>query len=374
MLKRQPPKVNTKNIDFGKMALKILSSEIPAGKEEDRATSASNPSGSTTSNRTRSNRSMATVSPAFLDRFHTAYGNMIDEKKWILKIGKVVENEIFQHGLQCQFENFIIDPSDPLWKNRFTNDGIDEIRRHKPHTLPPCPDQLLNYLNHFSDIKTLDALISQTRKRHYDFDQAFDLEWAQSSIISALRLFQGNYFPLTDQTEADMIRRIWSFIDTAFDNVNLDIRCGEKESFASSYRRNRERSANDRKKHSHRTDLLFKCNEGELECAEVGKKDDGDNGTKELHELGLKCPKMMKDQLCHLIKVTPHHQYDLAIVGFVTMSLKLCVMVLDRPSTYVCRIQKTSALFFPSNVETMGARLEALLALVTQVKQGLIMK
>ncbi|KAG1488146.1 hypothetical protein G6F52_012555 [Rhizopus delemar] len=168
-----------------------------------------------------------------------------------------------------------------------------------------------------------------------------------------------------------MIRRIWSFIDTAFDNVNLDIRCGEKESFASSYRRNRERSANDRKKHSHRTDLLFKCNEGELECAEVGKKDDGDNGTKELHELGLKCPKMMKDQLCHLIKVTPHHQYDLAIVGFVTMSLKLCVMVLDRPSTYVCRIQKTSALFFPSNVETMGARLEALLALVTQVKQGL---
>ncbi|KAG1045892.1 hypothetical protein G6F43_011213 [Rhizopus delemar] len=166
-----------------------------------------------------------------------------------------------------------------------------------------------------------------------------------------------------------MIRRIWSFIDTAFDNVNLDIRCGEKESIASSYRRNRERSANDRKKHGHRSDLLFKCSEGELGCAKFGKKDDGDNGTKELHELGLKCPKMMKDQLCYLIKVTPHHQYDLVIAGFVIMGLKLCVMILDRPSMYVCRIQKTPALFFPSNVETIGARLGALLALVMQVKQ-----
>ncbi|KAI9496200.1 hypothetical protein BDB00DRAFT_953119, partial [Zychaea mexicana] len=84
----------------------------------------------------------------------------------IVKIGKVVENEIFRYALQSQFENlshsFIIDPFDPLWKNRFPSDEIDEIRRHKLHTLPPCPDQLLNYLNHFSDIKTLDTLISQT--------------------------------------------------------------------------------------------------------------------------------------------------------------------------------------------------------------------
>ena len=35
----------------------------------------------------------------------------------------------------------------------------------------------------------------------------------------------------------------------------------------------------------------------------------------------------------------------------------------------MCRIQKTPALFFPTNVETMGAKLGALLALVSQVKQ-----
>ncbi|KAI8394113.1 uncharacterized protein BYT42DRAFT_591550 [Radiomyces spectabilis] len=280
---------------------------------------------------------------------------MPNEKKWRLKTGKVVEDEIFRHGLQCQCEHFIIDPSDPLWESRFTKDEIDEISSHKAHTLPPCPEQLLNYLNKFSDLETLDALRRQIRKRHYEFDEDFDLEWAQFSIISALRLFQGNYFPLTDQTEADMMRRIWSFIDTAFDNVKVDIRCGEKESVASSHRRNRGRSASHRKKHGHKTDLLFKCTEGELGCTEVGRKDDGDNGTKELHELGLKCPKMMKDQY-------------LAIARFVIMGLKLRALVKDRPSAFVCRVKKTPALFFPDSVDLVGSKLEALLALVAQVK------
>ncbi|KAI9476510.1 MAG: hypothetical protein EXX96DRAFT_577414 [Benjaminiella poitrasii] len=77
---------------------------------------------------------------------------------------------------------------------------------------------------------------------------------------------------------------------------------------------------------------------------------------------------MIKDQLCHLVKATPQHQHDLAIAGFVTVGLKLRDMVLDRQSTYVYRIQKTPALFFPSNVETLGAKLGALLALLVQVK------
>jgi hypothetical protein len=46
---------------------------------------------------------------------------------------------------------------------------------------------------------------------------------------------------------------------------------GEKESRASSSRRNQGRINRERKKHGHRTDFLFKFNQGELGCAEVGK-------------------------------------------------------------------------------------------------------
>lgn len=93
----------------------------------------------------------------------------------------------------------------------------------------------------------------------------------------------------------------------------------EKESRASSSRQNQGRINKERKKHDHKTDFLFKFNQGELDCAEVGKEDAGDGGTKEMKELGLKCPKMMKYQLWQLAKTIRQHRMDLVIVEFVMM-------------------------------------------------------
>jgi hypothetical protein len=75
----------------------------------------------------------------------------------------------------------------------------------------------------------------------------------------------------------------------------ISILSGEMESVASSEHRNGNREPNQRKKHGHRTDILFKYFKGEVGCSEVGKKDEGDAGTKECRELGLKVPKMLKD-------------------------------------------------------------------------------
>ena len=91
------------------------------------------------------------------------------------------------------------------------------------------------------------------------------------------------------------------------------------DSTASSERRNGKREPNERKVHGHRTDILFKCVDGEVGCSEVGKKDDGDHGSKELRELGLKVPKMMKDQMRKLACLRPESRSHLAIIGFVIM-------------------------------------------------------
>ncbi|CEP08874.1 hypothetical protein, partial, partial [Parasitella parasitica] len=180
-----------------------------------------------TSNSNLSTRSVP-LTPVFINKFRATYASLADQKKWVLKTGKVVEDEIFQFGLQCQYEHhahsFIITPDDPVWKSRFTADELKEIRSKNSNPLPPCSDTLLSYLNTFTDSKTVDELIKRTRKRHFDFDEEFDLDWAQQSMQSALRLFKSHYIPLTDQSEADIIRRIWYFIDTAFDNVSIDVR------------------------------------------------------------------------------------------------------------------------------------------------------
>lgn len=59
--------------------------------------------------------------------------------------------------------------------------------------------------------------------------------------------------------------------------------------------------------------------QNELSCSEVGREDRGDQRTKEVKELGLKVPKMMKDQLYSLQKHLPEESRDLVTIGFVMM-------------------------------------------------------
>ncbi|KAI8394112.1 uncharacterized protein BYT42DRAFT_609857 [Radiomyces spectabilis] len=80
---------------------------------------------------------------------------------------KVVEDEIFRRGLQCQFEHFIIDPADPLWETRSTKDKKFVITTHMCFHLVGAAAGVLE--SKFSDLKTLDALLRQTRKHRYDF-------------------------------------------------------------------------------------------------------------------------------------------------------------------------------------------------------------
>lgn len=64
----------------------------------------------------------------------------------------------------------------------------------------------------------------QIRKRYFDLDVDFDLDWAHYSYQLVIRLFDAKYLPITDQTEAEFVHRIWSFIDTVFGNISIDVR------------------------------------------------------------------------------------------------------------------------------------------------------
>ncbi|KAG0171345.1 hypothetical protein DFQ29_008888 [Apophysomyces sp. BC1021] len=134
------------------------------------------------------------------------------DQKWSLSTGKIVEDVIFSVGMTRQYEHsahsFIFDLSDEELRREFTTEEIQKIA-------------------------IIETLEKQVRKRLFDFHIDFELDWAQYSIQTAIRPFRANYFPLTNQTEADIIRCVWSFIDTAFDNVKLDTRTEKMESVAS---------------------------------------------------------------------------------------------------------------------------------------------
>ncbi|KAG2219966.1 hypothetical protein INT45_002180 [Circinella minor] len=74
--------------------------------------------------------------------------------------------------------------------------------------LPPGTPQLLDYVNGLINLMTIDELEKRT----------------------VIQFFHTTFPPITDQTDGDIIRRIWNFIDYTFDNMKVDIRTGEMES------------------------------------------------------------------------------------------------------------------------------------------------
>ncbi|KAI9317093.1 hypothetical protein BX666DRAFT_2019122 [Dichotomocladium elegans] len=256
---------------------------------------------------------------------------------------------------------FIIDPTDPVWQSVFSISELKEISELHAHTLPPVSDTLLEYLNSFTNLTNIRDLDEHCRSRTFSFEEEYDLDWSQMSIDSALRLYKSKYLPLTTHTEVDVIRRIWFFVDTAFDNLDIDVRTGEMESVASSTRRNMQDQDIKRKLHGHRADFLLIADHLELGCAEIGKIDGGDADRKEMNEKGLKCPKMMKDMLWLMAKEYEDKSRHLVTVGFIMMGLKLRVLFLDNPSTYICRLNSTDAFYFPTKPEDFGMKFGKLL-------------
>ena len=96
---------------------------------------------------------------------------------------------------------------------------------------------------------------------------------------------------------------------------------GEMESTSSSERRNFGCVGEDRKKHGHRADLLFKSNRSEFGCCEAGKEDNGNESAKEKFESNLKAPKMMKDMLQSLSSSFPLAK-NLATVGYIISGIE----------------------------------------------------
>ncbi|KAI9249436.1 hypothetical protein BDA99DRAFT_542137 [Phascolomyces articulosus] len=235
MKKNQLPKINTKDTDWGDIALEVLSNGF---EHEQNVVGVDDSVSTSTRSSTTSTTSLSSINRSFINSFRDTYKNMEHEK------GNFLRERYSAHS-------FILDLGDESICKKFTEEELVEISEN----------------THIHYHKSIEDLEKRSSKRLYDFDIEFELDWAQSSFQNAIRLFHANYFPLTNQTEADITRRLWNFIDTVFDNEKEDVKTVERQ--------NGKGEPNQRKRHGHRTDILFKVVQGELGCPEVEKEDNG---------------------------------------------------------------------------------------------------
>jgi hypothetical protein len=97
---------------------------------------------------------------------------------------------------------------------------MDEIAAFKPKKLDELPNTLSGYMDDIrklNDMKTLKMkLVEETA--------CSACEWARYTVLEYIKLFKYQYLPLSDQSEGDMMRRLWFFIDTVFDASPINCR------------------------------------------------------------------------------------------------------------------------------------------------------
>lgn len=101
----------------------------------------------------------------------------------------------------------------------FTKEDLEEIKTFQLKPLPSLPSNLENYFSKLQSLAIQDDLYKfYTLVKAANFDPEKDeaLAWAQTTVLNTIKLFMCNYFPLSDQSEADILHRTWSLVDSVF--------------------------------------------------------------------------------------------------------------------------------------------------------------
>ncbi|KAG0934848.1 hypothetical protein G6F57_013189 [Rhizopus arrhizus] len=311
------------------------------------------------------------------EKIKNLFDSLDESKMWKLSTGTIVEEKMKEFALNCIYEHpvhsMIIDLSDIKWKKYLTAEEINEVRTFKQKELVGLPSEVEDYFESLK--KSIDSVALKTQLTE-DLDCSA-CSWIKRTLLEYLNLFKCNYLPLTDQSEGDVLRRVWIFLDTVFDDSKINCRGGEKSSKSSAAARNNERAIAgeekmERKLIGRKVDLLFQRQHLEYGCSECGRYEDQ---TKELYDGSFKVVKVLKDMLYNLHNTAPNSVREFILVGFLMFVLvnlpvenKFSLALCDSPMGYVTRITRTRGLFLPEESDDICIKLLPMLKLAYQAR------
>ncbi|KAL1930787.1 hypothetical protein VTP01DRAFT_10949 [Rhizomucor pusillus] len=119
--------------------------------------------------------------------------------------------------LHSAVHSFILDVSDPCWRDEFTGDKLQTIMSTGNPKLPPLERDVQNVFEHCLR-HTLEVC---DRTRLFDPRSQPDQDWIQRTLLDHLNLYlQGNLTEIISQgTEMDFVVRCWSNLDKCYDDL-----------------------------------------------------------------------------------------------------------------------------------------------------------
>lgn len=301
------------------------------------------------------------------------YEDMDNRLKWKLKSGRYVEDVMKLLVVELNYVHpvcdVVLDIDDDNWKAYFSAEDLYEIREHldiEHETFPSCMQEFLDAIPKTNNISEIFRFILDKR---VEPETNPELYWLVSSLEAVAYMFISKYIPITDQTERDLIRRVWCFIDTAFDFSELKFR-SEKQCQGSKIMKNKKRKISavermDRQIHGQIPDMVISFGNYEFGMAEVAKEA---ANTKEINEGRIKCCEIMNAMLANIVETYPSLQHEMKIVGFLISGMKITLLELSNPFGFVKLLKREKPLHFPEHSMAFITRLFPLLKLIWVTK------
>ncbi|KAG1459449.1 hypothetical protein G6F55_004757 [Rhizopus delemar] len=271
--------------------------------------------------------------------------------------------------------SYIVDLSDGIWKDHMKQENFEKTSTCYDNALnEPLPDYLKEILckldKKYCSSDIYDEFSTITVHPVKD-PQVF---WLKQAVIDYVLLFmdQNDATLKMPSTEQGLLEDIFGFIKKSKRLTETTCVTGN-ENLASSQHRNSMRTIGsiyqeERKTSGEHADLCFYCGSNELACLELGLADSGSHGTKELNEVGIKVPRMMKNFALQISRQYGINMSGIKIVGFMISGLNLTALLMTfRGSTSL--ITRSKRLRLPETVADIPRLLPFVLKLVFNAAQ-----
>ncbi|KAG1464508.1 hypothetical protein G6F55_001724 [Rhizopus delemar] len=198
--------------------------------------------------------------------------------------------------------------------------------------------------------------------------------WVKRSILDYVCLFIENEKALPRRTKQNLLEDVYGFIKKSYRLSNTTVETASASMYSGENKNVNQTigsmSKVCRKQSSERADLVFKHLSHENGYLEIGLEDERQNGTKEMNEMSIKTPIMMKNFAYHLVQQYKIDASKIITIGLIISGFNISGLLMTHDRGSIAMIKSTERLHTPKSATEIAHLLPPILKLVYNCAQA----
>ncbi|KAG1503022.1 hypothetical protein G6F46_002573 [Rhizopus delemar] len=262
-------------------------------------------------------------------------------------------------------------------RSRFSAEYLDEIITYSNSHNElgrPLPTNIEDLLSKLDKKNTFRSIYDEFDAVKADPIYNPEEYWVKRSILDYVCLFIENEKALPRRTKQNLLEDVYGFIKKSYRLSNTTVETASASMYSGENKNVNQTigsmSKVCRKQSSERADLVFKHLSHENGYLEIGLEDERQNGTKEMNEMSIKTPIMMKNFAYHLVQQYKIDASKIITIGLIISGFNISGLLMTHDRGSIAMIKSTERLHTPKSATEIAHLLPPILKLVYNCAQA----